>query len=110
KWIEDKYGIAGIRISPYNSKANGVIERPHWDIRQMLYKMLGAANVSKWFWFLTYVLWADRVTVRKRMGCSPFFMVTGAEPTLPLDLKEATWLVKVPDRILTDEELLALRA
>ncbi len=38
KWLADKYGIRGIRISPYNSRANGSIERPHWDIRQMLYK------------------------------------------------------------------------
>ena len=30
-WLEEKYGIKGIRISSYNSKANGRIERPHWD-------------------------------------------------------------------------------
>jgi len=42
-------------------------------------------------------MWADRVTVRKRFGCSPFFMVTGAHPILLLDVQEATWLVKLPD-------------
>ena len=31
-WLEKKYGIKGIRISSYNSKANGKIERPHWDL------------------------------------------------------------------------------
>ena len=25
-WLEQKYGIKGIRISPYNSKANGKIK------------------------------------------------------------------------------------
>ena len=30
-WLEQKYGIKGIKISSYNSKANGKIERPHWD-------------------------------------------------------------------------------
>jgi len=29
KWLEQKYGIKGIQISVYNSKANGRIERPH---------------------------------------------------------------------------------
>jgi hypothetical protein len=38
KYLEEKYGIKGIRISAYNSKANGKVERPHWDLRQMLYK------------------------------------------------------------------------
>ena len=44
KWIEDKWGIKHITISPYNSRANGAIERPHWDLRQMLFKATGAAN------------------------------------------------------------------
>jgi hypothetical protein len=110
KWLEEKYGIKGIRISPYNSKANGRIERPHWDIIQMLTKCCGPHNLSKWYWFFYQVLWADRITIRKRFGCSPFFMVTGAHPIIPLDVQEATWLVKLPDRILTTEELIGYRA
>ncbi len=31
-YLEHKHGIKGIRISPYNSQANGRIERPHWDV------------------------------------------------------------------------------
>jgi Integrase zinc binding domain/RNase H-like domain found in reverse transcriptase len=110
RWIEEKWGIKHITISPYNSKANGVIERPHWDIRQMLYKATGAANVSKWYWYLTAVLWADRISVRRRTGCSPYFMVTGAHPILPLDAAEATWLVKPPSGIMTEIELIGSRA
>ena len=109
KWLADKYGIRGIRISPYNSKANGTIERPHWDIRQMLYKVTNG-QITKWYWFLHHVLWADRISIRKRLGCSPFFMVTAAHPTIPLDVIEATWLVKLPGRVLTDAELIGYRA
>lgn len=109
KYLEEKYGIKGIRISAYNSKANGKVERPHWDLRQMLYKACGG-DVKKWKDFLYHVLWADRITVRKGMGCSPFFLVTGAHPILPLDIQEATWLVKLPGRILTTEELIGYRA
>ena len=104
-WLEEKYGIKGIKIFLYNSKANGRIERPHWDMAQMLLKYCGPQNLSKCYWFFWQVLWADRVTVHKCFGCSPFFMITGAHPILPLDACEATWLVKLPDRVLTTEEL-----
>ena len=109
KWLELKYGIQGIRISSYNSKANGKIKRAHFDIRQALVKATGN-NLDKWFWFLKPVLFADRATTRKGFGCSPYFMVTGAEPILPLDIVKSTWLVKIPERILTDEELIGFWA
>nr|GAT49863.1 predicted protein [Mycena chlorophos] len=62
EWLARKYGITGIRISPYNSQANGPVERGHADIRQSLAKATGG-NGSKWCWFLPQVVWADRVTV-----------------------------------------------
>lgn len=108
-WIEKKYGIKGITISGYNSKANGKIERPHWDVRQSLYKATGG-DPSKWFWFFDHVMWADRITVRKTLGCSPFFLITGAEPVTPLDIQEATWLVEPPSGLLSTEDLIAARA
>lgn len=108
-YLETKYGIKGISISAYNSQANGKIERPHWDVRQALWKACGSES-TKWFWFFHHIMWSDRITIRKRFGCSPFFMVTGAHPVLPLDLIEATWLVKLPGRVLTDEELIGYRA
>ena len=37
-------------------------------------------------------------------------MVTGAHPTLPLDVQEATWLVELPGRILSTTELIGYRA
>jgi len=106
QWIEKKWGIKSIKISPYNSRANGKVERPHWDIRQMLYKATGAENTNKWYWFLQSVLWADRTSVRKRLGYSPYYMVTGMHPILPLDAAEATWLARAPDGVMTFEEMI----
>jgi hypothetical protein len=37
-------------------------------------------------------------------------MVTAAHPTIPLDVLEATWLIKLPGRTLTDAELIGYRA
>lgn len=109
KWLNEKYEISGIKISPYNSRANGKVERAHWDVRQMLAKVTGG-RLEKWASFFHHIMWADRVSVRKSLGCSPFFMVTGAHPVLPLDILEATWLVDPPDRILSTAELIAFRA
>jgi hypothetical protein len=106
QWIEKKWGIKSITISPYNSRANGKVERPHWDIRQMLYKATGAENMNKWYWFLQSVLWADRTSIRKRTGYLPYFMVTGLHPILPLDASEATWLARAPEGVMTYEEMI----
>nr|GAT47309.1 predicted protein [Mycena chlorophos] len=109
EWLHRKYGIVGIKISPYNSQANGPVERSHADIRQSLVKATGGAG-NKWYWFLPQVVWADRVTVRRGLGCSPYYAVTGCHPILPFDIVEATWLVEYPGRIISTSELIGLRA
>ena len=110
QWIEKTWGIKSVTISPYNSRANGKVEKPHWDIRQMLYKATGAANTKKWYWFLQSVLWADRTSIRKRTGYSPYYLVTGLHPILPLDAAEATWLTRPPETVMTFEEMIGSRA
>lgn len=56
------------------------------------------------------VLWADRVTHRRRMGCSPYFAITGTSPILPFDIAEATYLMPVPTALIPTHELVARRA
>jgi hypothetical protein len=107
-WLKNKYRIRGVTISPYNSQANGKVERPHWDLRQMLYKAMDR-DVKKWYWHLHHVTWANQITVWKGIGCSPYFMVTGAHPTIPLDIVEATWLVKYSEKLIKTSELVGLR-
>ncbi|KNZ73016.1 hypothetical protein J132_01401, partial [Termitomyces sp. J132] len=84
--------------------SNGKIERPHWDVRQALFK--ACEDRTKWFWFFFHVMWSDCITIWQRFRCSPYFMVTGAHPTLPLDLVEATWLIELPEGPLSTEELI----
>ena len=57
-----------------------------------------------------HIFWADRVTVRKDTGYSPFYMAHGVELILPFDITEATYLLPPWDAPLTVEELLASRA
>ncbi|THV01346.1 hypothetical protein K435DRAFT_655523, partial [Dendrothele bispora CBS 962.96] len=88
---------------------NGKIERPHWDVRQSLFKACDG-DMRKWAKMLIPVFWAERITTRKRMGCSPYFAVTGSHPVLALDIVQATWLVEPPAGFWSTEELIGIRA
>ncbi len=108
-YLAKRYHINHIRISGYNSRANGIVERSHFDVRQALYKAADG-DQSKWASVAYSVFWADRVTVRRRMGCSPYFAVTGTHPLLPFDIAEASYLLPPPDSVLSTTDLIARRA
>jgi hypothetical protein len=109
RWLSLKYGIHHIRISPYNSRAN-LVERRHYDVREAIVKSAGG-DVRNWHKYAHHVFWAERATIQKATGFSPFYMVYGVEPVLPFDIEEATWLVDLPgsDPISTTD-LIATRA
>jgi hypothetical protein len=108
-YLEKQYHIKHIRISGYNSRANGLVERSHFDVRQALFKACDGEE-SKWASVAFSVFWAERVTVRRRMGCSPYFATTGTHPLLPFDIAEASYLLPPPDSVLTTTDLIARRA
>ena len=108
-WLSTKYGIRHIRISAYNSRANGIVERQHRTIRDSLLKTCGD-DISKWPVHAPHVFWADRVTTRHSTGHSPFFMTHGIEPILPFDLALATYLVPNLTSPLSTVDLIATRA
>jgi transposase InsO family protein len=109
KWLTKRYNIHHIRISPYNSQANGLVERAHRSIRDALVKV-SDDDLTDWDEHAPYVFWSDRITARKMIGMSPFEAATGIEPLLPLDVTEATFLFPDFNKRLSDAELIANRA
>ena len=107
--LAKKYHINHIRISGYNSRANGIVERPHFDVRQALFKAVDG-DQSRWSEAAYSVFWADRITARRRMGCSPYFAATGTHPIMPMDIIEATYLVPPPELPISTMTLIATRA
>lgn len=108
-YLAKHFHLKHIRISGYNSRANGIVERSHFDVRQALFKACDGEQ-SKWSSVAYSVFWAERVTVRRRMGCSPYFATTGTHPLLPFDIAEANYLLPPPDSTLTTTDLIVRRA
>jgi hypothetical protein len=108
-YLSKKYHINHIRISGYNLRANGIVERSHFDIRQALFNAAGGDQM-KWSSVAHSVFWADHITVRKRMGCSPYFAVTGTHPLLPFDITEFSYLLPPPNSVLSTTDMIARHA
>ena len=49
-------------------------------------------------------------SIRRRMGCSPYFAATGTHPILPIDIAEANYLLPPPEAPLSSTDLIARRA
>ena len=106
--LADRYGIRHIRISAYNSRANGIVERQHRTIWESIVKAC-EGDISKWPTTAPHAFWADRATTRKSTGHTPFYMAHGIEPILPFDITLATFLVPdIPPKLDT-AGLLAIR-
>ena len=108
-WLAEKYHIRHIRISAYNSQANGIVERSHRTIRDSLVKACNG-DITQWPALTHHVFWADRVTTRKSTGHSPYYMAHGTEPLLPFDITEATFMAPEISHRLETHDLIALRA
>lgn len=108
-YLEKHYHIKHIRISGYNSRANGLVERSHFEVREAIFKSCDG-DQSKWSSVAHSVFWAERVTVRRRMGCSPYFAATGTHPILPIDIAEANYLLPPPEAPMSSTDLIARRA
>jgi hypothetical protein len=99
KHLQDQYGISHVKILPYNSKANRVVERGHFIICEAIIKSC-EGNINKW---------PDKVMICETTGISPFVAMHGIDPVLPFDLAEATFIVKGFRLEMFWADLLALR-
>lgn len=62
--LSKKYHIYHIHILGYNLCANGLVERPHFDVRQSLFKAVDG-DEKRWSTGAYSVFWAERVTIRR---------------------------------------------
>jgi hypothetical protein len=103
-----KYGIPQIRITPYNSRANGVVERGHFIIRESIIKACGS-KIGDWPNKVHHAFFADKIMPRRTSGFTPFYLLHGVDAVMPFDLTEATFLVKGFTQGMSTVDLLARR-
>ena len=56
------------------------------------------------------MFWAERVSIQKSTGYSPYFLAHGVEPLFPFDLFEATYLAPALTDPISSANLIAYRA
>ena len=81
------------------------MEQSHFEVREAIFKACNG-DESKWSGVAYSVFWAERVTIRCRMGCSPYFAVTGTHPLLLIDIVKANYLLPPPESILSSTNLI----
>ena len=97
----DLLGVAKIRTSPYHPQSNGVVERAHQTLRRMIGK-LDPEKRRKWKSHLGSVLIAYNATRSLVMGYSPYFLMFGHRPRLPINLLFPTAVQQGTTRTIED--------
>ena len=65
-------------------------------------------DINQWPDYVHHAFFADKVTTRRATGFSPFYLLHGVDPVLPLDLLEATYLISGFSPNMSSSDLLAL--
>ena len=85
------------------------MESKHFDIHEAIVKTC-EGNLSRWREVLPQVFWAERATIHKTTGYSPYYMVHGIHPLLSFDILKATFLAPSQDFSISTKDLIATRA
>ena len=107
--MADIYNVPIARAAPYHPEANGMIERHHRTWIGSLF-IACKGNPSHWSRYFYSCMWADRVTVKRATGHTPYYLLYGKHHVFPFDITDSSWYTLDWHSIQTTEELLAIRA
>lgn len=77
-------GIDKIHTSPYHPQSNGSLERYHKDLKNFLSQFIEGSQ-RDWDQWHPYAMMAHNMTTHSATGFSPFFLMYGRDPLLPMD-------------------------
>lgn len=86
--LAEVYRIMGVKrsqTSSYHPQGNGKCERVHRVLLGMLSKHLEENQHSSWDEHLPLLLLGYRTQIHRSLGYSPFFLMFGRQPRLPVD-------------------------
>ncbi|XP_021767689.1 uncharacterized protein LOC110732084 [Chenopodium quinoa] len=79
----EKYKIRHHQSSPYRPQTNGDVEAANKIIKTIIAKMTDRAR--EWPDKLPYALWGYRISIRTPTGTTPYSLVYGMDPLLPIE-------------------------
>ena len=83
------YGVQKLRTSPYHAQTNGQVERMNQTFIRMIAK-LGEDQKARWSEHLPELLSAYNATRSVVTGYSPYYLLFGRRPRIPVDFQFPT--------------------
>ena len=106
--LTERFGLRKINISAYHSQSNAPVERGHRPLIASLAKMTEGKS-GDWPKYFPTALWADRITVKRSTGYTPYYLMFGSECVLPTSLTLTSFLGIAWTEVKSEEELLLAR-
>jgi hypothetical protein len=83
-------GIRAIKTSPYHVQTEGLVVRLNGTLFH-LFKKYFMDNPEQWDWYIPFILFVYRKTVKSSLVFSRFELLYGRQPRRPLDILKEQW-------------------